>query len=40
MDQMLASQKFAKQAVAALQFFDQTNARQQLLAALAALDGK
>jgi vacuolar protein sorting-associated protein VTA1 len=38
MDAMINSQKYAKQAVAALQFFDYNNARQQLLMALQALD--
>ena len=40
MDDMIKAQKLAKQAVAALQFFDHANARSQLVAALNALDGR
>ena len=39
-DHMIDAQKFAKQAVSALQFYDHANARKQLLAALALLDGR
>ncbi|KAH9588732.1 Vta1 [Trypanosoma melophagium] len=40
MEAILAAQKYCKQAVSALQFYDHASARQQLLAALNALDGK
>ncbi|ORC85061.1 uncharacterized protein TM35_000381360 [Trypanosoma theileri] len=37
---MITAQKYCKQAVSALQFYDHASARQQLLSALDALDGK
>lgn len=39
-EEMIDAQKFAKQAVSALQFYDGTSARAQLIAALNILDGK
>jgi vacuolar protein sorting-associated protein VTA1 len=40
MDAMIDAQKYAKQAVSALQFYDHDNARAQLMNALAVLDGR